>query len=220
MKISLILAAGLFAASLARADIVLVQTIDGMGQNAAQMTVTVGPTKVRTDVTPQISMITDTTTGDVTTIMNAQQTYMVMSAATSKAMMASAIQQSGTLSTTPAAPVATGKKDKINGYDASEYSFSNGNLKCTYWICRDYPNAKDVTDALSKMQNSGFASLTKGFTPNLSTLPGVPVKTEVEFNGQKITTELISATEQNIDRSQYEVPAGYTEVKMPMMPQQ
>ena len=219
MKISLLLAAAVFAAGLARADIVLVQNIDGMGQNA-QMTVTVGPTKVRTDVTPQISMITDSATGDVTTIMSAQKTYMVTSAATSKAMMASAIQQSGTLSTTPAAPVATGKKDKINGYDASEYTFSNGNLKCTYWICSTFPNGKAVSDALAKLQNGGLASITKGFTPDLSTLPGVPVRTEVEFNGQKITTDLVSATEQTVDPSQYEVPAGFTQIKLPTTPQQ
>jgi hypothetical protein len=219
MKTSLVLAAAVFAAGLARADIVLVQNIDGMGQNA-QMTVTVGASKVRTDVTPQISMITDTATGDVTTIMNAQKTYMVTTAAMSKAMMSAAIQQSGTMSTNPAPPVATGKKDKINGYDASEYTFSNGNLKATYWICSDFPNGKAVTDALAKLQNGGLASITKGFTPDLSTLPGVPVKTEVEINGQKITTELVSATEQNIDPSTYAVPAGYNEVKMPAIPQQ
>jgi hypothetical protein len=219
MKTSLLLAAAVFAAGLARADIVLVQTIDGMGQNA-QMTVTVGAAKVRTDVTPQITMITDTATGDVTTIMNAQKTYMVTTAAMSKAMMSAAIQQSGTMSTTPAAPVATGKKDKINGYDASEYTFSNGNLKATYWICSNFPNGKAVSDALAKLQNGGLASITKGFTPDLSTLPGVPVKTEVEMNGQKITTELVSATEQNVDPSTYEVPAGYNEIKMPPMPGQ
>jgi hypothetical protein len=60
----------------------------------------------------------------------------------------------------------------------------------------------------------------KGLTPDLSTLPGVPVKTEVETNGQKITMSLISAKEQDVDPSQYTVPAGYSEVKMPAMPQQ
>jgi hypothetical protein len=219
MKTSLLLAAAFFAASLARADVVIVQNIDGMGQSA-QMTVTVGPTKVRTDVNPQISMITNTATGDVTTIMRSQQSYMVTTAAMSKAMMASAIAQTGTLSSTPPAPVATGKTDKINGYDASEYTFSNGTLKCTYWICKDFPNAKTVTDALKKLQSGGLASITKGMTPDLSTFPGVPVKTEVEINGQKITTELVSATEQNIDPSQYEVPAGFTQIKMPTAPQQ
>jgi len=219
MKISLTLAAALCAASLARADVVLVQNIDGMGQST-QMTVTVGPTKVRTDVNPQISMITDTASGDGTTIMRAQQSYMVTTAAMSKAMMASALAQTGTLSTTPPAPVATGKTDKINGHDASEYTFSNGTLKCTYWICKDFPNAKTVTDALMKLQSGGLASITKGLTPDLSTFPGVPVRTEVEFNGQKITTELVSATEQTVDPGQYEVPAGYTQIKMPAAPQQ
>jgi len=219
MKRTLPLLALALAATIARADVVLVQSVDGMAQ-AGQMTVTVGGDKVRTDISPGIYMITNTATGDVTTIMDAQKSYMVISAATTKAMMAQGMAQAGNLSTNPAPPAPTGKKDKINGYDAAEYTFSNGNLKVTYWLCANFPNAKVVTDALSKFEKGGLSAMLKGLTPDLSTLPGVPVKTEVDANGQKITMELISAKEQDVDPSQYTVPAGYTEVKMPAMPQQ
>jgi citrate lyase beta subunit len=202
-----------------RADVVIVQNVDGMAQST-QMTIMVGPDKVRTDVTPQISTITDTATGDVTTLMHAQKSYLLIPIATSRAMMARAMQQAGSPSASPAPPVATGKTDKINGYDAAEYTFSNGNLKATYWICKDFPDAQMVKDALAKLAKGGMAAMLKGMTPDMSTFPGVPVKTEVETNGQKITTELVSAKEQTVDPSEYQVPAGYTEMKMPTMPGQ
>jgi hypothetical protein len=68
------------------------------------------------------------------------------------------------------------------------------------------------------MQKGGLADMTKAFAPDLSKLPGVPVKTEVDFNGQKIETELVSATDQTVDPSQYQVPADYTKMEMPAMP--
>ena len=134
-------------------------------------------------------------------------------------MMASAQQASG-ISASSAAPVATGKTDTVNGYKASEYTFSNGNMKATYWVSADYPNGKMITDALAKLRKGGLADMTKGLAPDPGTLPGVPIKTEVEINGQKITTELVSAKDQPVDASQYQVPADYTEMKMPALPQQ
>jgi hypothetical protein len=61
--------------------------------------------------------------------------------------------------------------------------------------------------------------MTKAFAPDMSSIPGVPVKTESEFNGQKIVTELISATEAPVAPSEFQVPAAYSEMKIPVMPQ-
>ncbi len=222
MKILGALAVYLFAAGFARADTVIVQNVEGMAQ-MGQMTIMVGADKVRTDVAPQISTITDTTTGDVITLMHAQKSYMMISAAAGKAMMdqaRAAMQPAGSPSASPSRLVATGKTDKINGYNAAEYTFNNGNIKATYWISSNFPDGKLVSDALAKFRKGGLADMTKGFAPDLSTVPGVPVKTEVEINGQKITTELVSAKEQAVDPSEYQVPASYTEVKMPAQPQQ
>jgi len=225
MRIPLRVAALLLAAGVARADVVIIQQVDGMAQSG-QMTIMVNGDKVRADVSPQISTITDAATGDVTTLMHAQKCYIVISAAAGKAMLAgmtSPAPKAGA-SASPAPPVppvlapspkATGKTDNINGYNAAEYTFTNGNMKATYWICPNYPNAKMVTDALAKFQKGGLAAITRGLAPDLSAFPGVPVKTEVELNGQKITTQLISATEQPVDPSEYRVPADYSQMKMP-----
>jgi hypothetical protein len=212
------------AAGIARADVVIVQQVDGMAQTG-QMTIMVNGDKVRTDVSPQMSTITNVTTGDVTMLMHAQKAYIVISAAVSKALLAgtSAAAEPGVTGTGAAllppahapAPHETGKVSKINGYNAEEYTFANGNLKATYWISKDVPNGKLVTDAMAKFQKGSLASIAAGIGPDMSAFPGVPVKTEVDLSGQKITTVLVSATEQAVDPAEYQVPAGYAEMKMP-----
>jgi hypothetical protein len=220
MKLPLALVSLMIAAAASHADMVIVQKVDGAGQSG-EMTVKVGDTKVRTDVSPQVSMITDTATGDVTTLMHAQKSFMVISASTTKTMidqMRASMQQSTGASDNPPPAKATGKTDKINGYNAAEYTFANGTMKATFWVSSEFPNAKEVTAAMAKLQKGGLAQMTKGLTPDITTLPGVAVKTEVDMAGQKITTELESAKEETVDPSEYQVPADYTEMKMPAMP--
>jgi len=220
MKLLFAAVALMFLGSIGRGDIVIVQRVDGGGQSG-EMTVKVGGDKVRTDVSPQVSTITDVATGSTITLMHAQRSYMVMSAAM-VAQMAKVMQKSGGAAAAANAgvPTATGKSDKINGYNAAEYTFSNGIVKTTYWMSTDFPNAKAVSDALAKFRKGGLADMTKAFAPDMSLLPGVPVKTETVFNGQKIVTELVSASDVKVDRTEYQVPAAYTELKLPVMPQQ
>jgi len=223
----------LVAAGAALGDEVIVQEVDGMAQNG-QMTIMVGPEKVRTDISPQMSTITDVATGSVTSLMHAEKAYIVISAAATKALVAAATAQPGQTAP-PASPAAspedtslsslasmhspalhsTGKTQKINGYSAEEYTFTNGNMKATYWLTKNFPNAGMVIDALAKMKKGGLASIASGFTPDITPQMGVPLKTEFEMNGQKISTILLSATEQAVDPAEYQVPGGYTEMKMP-----
>jgi len=227
MRFSSLACLFIVVAGIARADVVIVQQVDGMAQTG-QMTIMVNADKVRADVSPQMSTITNVATGDVTMLMHAQKAYIVMTAAASKALLAGASAMPGTAAPGvdgtsaaplpplhPPAPHATGRTDKINGYNAEEYTFTNGNLKATYWISKDVPNGKLVTDAMAKFQKGGLASIAAGIGPDVSVFPGVPVKTEVDLNGQKITTVLVSATEQVVDPAEYQVPAGYVEMKMP-----
>lgn len=208
-------------ARLAFGDLVIVQKVDAMGQSG-EMTMKVSADKVRVDMSPAVSTIVDATTGDVTTLMHPQKAYMVVSAAAAKALQAQmrgVMQQSlGSATSTPAPVKATGRKQNINGYDAAEYTFTNGTLKATYWIAANYPNAQAVTDALAKFQKGGVSDMTRDFAPDIKSLPGVPVRTEVEINGQKLVTELESVTEAPSNPADYTVPAGYTEMKMPAMP--
>jgi hypothetical protein len=205
-------------AGIGRGDVVIVQKVEGAAQSG-EMTLKVSGDKVRADVSPDVSTITDAATGDTTTLMHAQKAYMVISAAATKAMMAqmmNVMKQNLGGAAAGGAPKATGRTEKINGYNAAEYTFSNGILKATYWISTDYPNGKVVSDALAKFRQGGLADMTKAFSPDMSAIPGVPVRTETEFNGQKISTELVSATVTTVDPGEFQVPASYTEMKMPV----
>lgn len=204
---------------LTRADMVIVQKVEGAGQNS-EMTMKFRDDKIRADVSPQISTLTDAGTGDVTTIMHAQKTYMVIPASSSKALMEQVKKQmdeqtaSGEPTPNPK-PQPTGKKEKINGYDTEEYTSQFNGMKVNYWIAAKFPNWAGVLAAMTKFQQGGLASMTKGLMPSPSDFKGMPIRTEVDLNGQKITTTLISITSEAVDPAEFLIPAGYTEMKMP-----
>src|SRR5215210_7640566 len=89
MKLSLLALLAFVALGLGtriHADMVIVQKVDGAGQSG-EMTMKIKGDKVRTEVNPQISTITNATTGDVTTVMHEQKSYMTMPASSTKALM-------------------------------------------------------------------------------------------------------------------------------------
>src|SRR5215210_5778595 len=131
----LFLALGLIAP--VRADMVIVQRIEGSGQSG-EMTMKIKGDQVYTQVNAQITTITNAATGDVTTIMHEQKSYTTMPANSTKALMEqmqkNMAAQNPAGSTTPAPKLqATGRKDKINGYDVQEYTSTIGGMKVSYW---------------------------------------------------------------------------------------
>lgn len=202
----------------ARADLVITQKIEGSGQSGT-MTMKIKGDKIRTDVSPEVSTITDAKSGDVTTIMNSQKSYMVIPASASKALMEK--MQKGMAQASPgASPAAvkltdTGRKEKVNGYDTEVYTSSIGGMKMTYWIAPNFPDWKKVLDGMMAFQRGGLAAMTKGMMPAASDFTGMPVKTEVDMGAQKITTTLESVKEEPVADTEFQIPAGYTEIKMP-----
>lgn len=219
MKLLLVvLSAFVFQFAAARADMVIVQKVEGAGQSS-EMTMKLKGDKIRTDVSPQMSTITNAATGDVTTIMHTQKSYMTIPASSSKALMEqmqkSMQQQNGGAPAPSAKLQSTGKKEVINGYNTEQYTSAIGGMKVTYWISSEFPNWKKVLEAMQSFQRGGLATMAKGMMPDYASFPGIPVKTEVDFGGQKITTTLASAEEKDVDAKEFEIPAGYTEMKMP-----
>ena len=81
-----LLAALLLSAAPLRADLVIVQHVDGSGQSGDQ-TIRIKGDKARADLAQQVSMITNGATGEVVTLMHAQRTFLKITAAQTKAMM-------------------------------------------------------------------------------------------------------------------------------------
>lgn len=206
-----------FCATLLRADLVVVQKIEGVGQTqSAQMTLKVKGDKIRADVAPEISTLTDAATGETTTLMHAQKAYMKISAKAAGQLLGrlSADKDAAIGST---APQATGKHETLSGVDTEIYTAKLGQMKVTYWIAKEFPEGEKLRDLFSKLQNSPLAKLTQGgMGSQPADLPGVAVKTQMEPpNGQKLTVTLISVKEQPLDPAEFEIPRNYQALPTP-----
>jgi hypothetical protein len=200
----------------AHADLVIVQKIEGAGQNG-EVTMKIKGGKSRSDITPQITTLMDTNTGEMTTVMHAQKSYMKIPASTTKAVMAKMQeiqQQQGAANAAPPKLQPTGKKEKIGEYEAEQFTANVGNIKATYWIAKDFPNYAALLQQMRQLEN-GMGNVMKNVAPSPSEFPGMPVKTEIEMGPQKIVTTLISVKDEPVAESEFEVPAGYTEMTAP-----
>ncbi len=197
-----------------RADLVIVQHVDGSGQSGDQ-TIKIKGDKARTDLAQQVSMITNGAGGDTVTLMHAQKTFFKVSAAQTKAMM----QQLQKLapSVEPPKLMATGKKEKIGNYDCEIFTTNLGAVSVTYWIAKDFPNYPAVLEQMGKLQGGSISAMGKGVMPELKDFPGMQIKTEMDLGGKKISTVLISAKEENVDPASFEIPKDYKEISAPAL---
>jgi len=199
------------------ADYVIVQKVEG-GMQTGTMTVKIKDTKVRTDVAPQMSTITDGATGDVITLMHTPKTYMKIPAAQAHALLEQTQKlQASKQAAGGAAPKLTpsGRKEKVGVHECEIYTWTGNGINLTYWFAKEFPNQTNVLGALVKMQNSGLAAIAKALMPDMSQFPGMPMKTEMTVGPQKTTTTLVSVSEENVDPTAFEVPSDYKETATP-----
>lgn len=222
MKLLLILAAALLALPpISRADLVIVQSVEGAGQ-ASRMTVKIKGDKTRADISPQLSSLTDGATGDSVMLMHEQKGYMKMPAERTKALMEKmkGFQlQSGKdgvkKEEAATGPKATGKKQRIGAYDTEEYVCQVGNTNIHYWVAKNFPDWQKIQEQMLKNQEKSLSQMLKGKIVSLKDLPGMPIKSEMEFNGQKIAYTIVSVKEEDVSAKDFEIPAGYKEMTIP-----
>lgn len=203
----------------ASADFVMTQKVDARGREST-ITMKIKGDQVRVDVNPQISTIVNGATGDVTTLIHSQKMVMKMTGDQVKAMTQVAAAQAGATNTDTKPEIkATGKKDKINGYAAEEYTVTHGDIVSHAWIAKDYPNGKAVLNALNALSKGPLKEISGAGAVDASALPGLPIKTVVELNGQPATTVLLeSVKEETIDPAEFMVPADYKTMEVPALP--
>ena len=205
----------LLAATAVRADLTIVQKVEG-GDGSATVKMMVKGDKVRVEINPKLTTLLDAKTGDLTMLMNDQKTVMHISGERAKAMaeMAKAMAKE-TMSTTNAAPKATGKTEKVNGYDTEEYVSDSGKAQTTYWIAKNYPAGAAIMKQMEVLQNGAFGALRKGL-PEFKDLPGLPIRTEVKVNGaNQMTSTIQSVSQDAVPDAEFVAPADYSEMKMP-----
>lgn len=200
-----------------RADLVIVQKVDAPG-HSGEMTIKIKENLVRMDITPEMSAITDTTAGTITTLMHRQKQCMKMDLASTRMLMEQVQKAKGSAKDdTQAKLTATGQKETINGFETAIYTSKVGGASMKYWIAKDFPQAEKIIAAFKQMQQSPMAAMARQMASQPTDFPGVPVKVEINQPGAQtsIVTTIVSAKEQPLDASEFAVPADYQTLEMP-----
>jgi hypothetical protein len=202
----------------ARADWLMLQKVEGMGQAPVEMSIKVQGDKFRMDLESMgMTMIMDATTGDVMNIDHSGKMIMRIKKADMDAL-AGTISAQVPKNQPKQKLEATGRTERINGYKADEYTWNMGDgTVASYWIVRDFPDYKQLAVALERMQNLGPISAMKDLSPKVSDFPGMPIRTVMETQGRKVETNVISLTKQSFPASDFKAPGGYKEMAIPQM---
>ncbi len=205
----------LLSATLAHADLVIEQKMESSFMNG-NMVMKVKGDRARMDVPSpvgQTTVLMDMKAGQMTTLVHAQKMAMKMDMAQAKAA-AEAQQKATGVDFTKMAPKATGEKDKVGEWDCEIYQMDMGNgMSSKMWVAKSYPNYKSIMEQMNKINSAASAGM--GMDPSKFDLGGMTVKTEVTTPLGKVVSTLVSAKEQAVDDSEFQVPAGYNEMKMP-----
>ena len=202
----------------ARGDLTIVQKVEGAA-SLPQMTMKIKGDKVRIEAMPEVTTIYDGKTGEMVNIMNSQKMVMRMSAEQAKAAAAMAGNQLAAQGVKPGEKVnvtPTGKKEKINGHDTEEYVAVTPAYKASYWIAKDYPQADTIMKQLRSTSSQAWNSTGMGM-PDFRDFPGLPLRTDITMGGQNFTTTMTSIKLDPLPDSEFAVPQGYQEMKMPNM---
>ncbi|MBA3273904.1 MAG: DUF4412 domain-containing protein [Chthoniobacterales bacterium] len=203
--------------STARADLTIVQEVEGAGPKA-QMTMKVKGDKARIEAAPGLTMIYDSKTGETLNIVDAQKAVMRTTAAQAKAAAAAMATAAGQKTDgTPQKPkvTPTGKKETINGYEAEEYVTDGPTYKVSYWIARNYPQADAILKQMQAMTPEALNTAGAAVAPDFRDFPGLPIRTNITAGNTKIVSTITAVKMDPIPESEFTVPAGYQEMKMP-----
>jgi len=198
------------------ADTVIVQKVEAPGQSG-EMTLKVRDHLIRIDITPEVSTIMDTKSGDITTIMHTQKAYMNIPASAAMKMFEAMQGQQAKATPAPKPELKpTGQKETINGHETEIYTLESGEMKSRFWIAKAYPNAKAILETFKRINESPMSKMAKEMAHQPSDFPGVPVKTEITVSpDQKVTSTLISVEEKDLPATEFSVPEGFNAIEMP-----
>ncbi len=204
----------ILALGVARADITLTQQMEtSQGGEPALVHTKIKDGKIRTDVGREMTAIIDSRTGDTTSLLHVQKAVVKLSGADIKAAQANLGKEA---EATPEAPTPTGRKETISGFECEEYVTTFNGQKIEVWLAKNVPDLEEIYSQLSALKASGGPESQWFSDPNLK---GIPVRTIAEVPGAgKATITLVSINRDPLPASDFEIPRGYHEIKMPAIP--
>ena len=199
----------LLLAAVARADLVIVQKVEGGGMSGEQ-TLRIKEDQARCDVAGAFSLLVNRKTGETTTLSHGQKGYLTVSPETAAAMIEKL--RSARNSDAPPTLIATGKKEKIGEHQCELFTADLGSVKASYWLAKEYPNYPALLAQMDIVESNPLSGAAGGAAPRTKDLPGMPLRIIMDHNGQKITVTLVSAKEEPVDPAIFKIPADYKEL--------
>ena len=213
MKALRTLALILTSALAAHADVVIEQELQSAMANG-KMVMKVKGDKARLDMPSPAgpaSVILNFTTGEMTTVMHAQKMAMKSDLKTMKPQMEAAQKATGVDLSKVEKPKATGATEKVGQWTTEVYELQGAGANGKIWAAKDYPNAQVIKDAMKKVAEATAA----GIDMSKLDVPGLIVKSLLKTTAGDMITTLTKATEEPVADSEFTLPAGYNELKMP-----
>lgn len=203
---------------MAGADVSIVEKIESNGATN-NVYIKIKGERARIQANPKYSMIVDSRTGDVIALTHEQKAMQHLSAEKARALGDKFRQLAKDTDTSLeiATPKPTGKKQKINGYEAEEYVAETPKYKATYWVAQKYPDYETILGQMKLLQGSAFKSVRRQM-PDYYDFPGLPIRTKIKLQGQQeATTTITSVSQDPIPDSEFEAPSDYAEMRLPDM---
>jgi|ERR1700686_2211437 len=195
----------------ARADLTIVQNVEG-GGTVSVITIKLKGDKARMEAA-QMTTIMDGKTSDVLTLMNAQKKFVRISGDKAKAIAEMASKYSGTTAEKPKL-TATGRKETINGYETEEYVSETPKLKASYWIAPKYPDGAAIIKQLQAATPTLWNDIAKGML-DYHDLPGIALRTKIKMGSKDITSTITSIRQDPLSDAEFSPPADFQELKIP-----
>lgn len=214
MKRLLVLAFFLPILHRAIADLVVGQRIEETGQTGTTATLRLKGNKLRVDLetpTGPVSSVMDLDTGDSVRLMHDQKVMTRLSGAQAKETIDFLRKEAGKKTETRSGkPEAAGRKERIGEFLTEVFTWNGANGVQTIWVTKELPNYAKVKEQ--------FDRISKSASPELTSLPGVVVKTEVEREGKKFTATVLSVKEEEQNPALFEPPPDYRESEKRVKP--
>jgi len=194
----------------ARADLTIVQKVEGAGQDG-DVIVKIKGDKERVDAPGQPTRIIDGKTGEITNLMDDRKAFATISAAQIKSAADSMNLNTDKKSASPRLN-ATGKKDIVSGYETDEYAYETPQFKASFWVASKYPGAADI---LKQMQApiAGALKPSNMGMPDYTDFKGLPLKTVISVGPNQVVTTIVSIKHDLLNPSEFEIPKDFQELK-------
>jgi hypothetical protein len=198
----------------ARADLTIVQRVDGAGPNG-EVTVKIKGDKERIDAPSQPTRIIDGKSGEMIDLMNDKKNFVRISAEQMKAAAETINKFDDGKRASPHKLNPTGKKETINGYETEEFVFETPQFKASFWVAAKYPDAAGILKQMQAPVSGAWKPSNMGM-PDYTDFAGLPLKTVISVGDNQVATTIISIKKDSINATDFDIPKDFQELKKPL----